>query len=195
MPVISKSRVNVEDKVAKLRRLTYAWHTPPFMQDGDADFDILADALGADGTGRLYQSLVHKNQLAQEVAVFQLSQQYSSLFVIQVTLRSGADLGAAERIVTEEMAKVRKQPISQREFNRAVTSVESSFVWRLENLLARAELLQRYNHYMGTPDYIRQDLERYTRSSPDRVQKLASQYLQPERRLDILTLPATQEGK
>jgi zinc protease len=195
MPVMSKSRVDIEDKVAKLRRLTYAWHTTPFMQDGDADFDILAHALGADGTGRLYQSLVHKNQLAQDVSVFQLSQQYSSLFVIQVTLRSGADLGAVERIIGEEMAKVRKQPISQREFNRAVTSVESSFMWRLESLMARAELLHRYNHYVGTPDYIRQDLERYTKSSPEKVQKLASEYLQPERRLDILTVPATQEGK
>jgi zinc protease len=195
VPEITRKRVKVKDKFAKLRMLTYSWHTPAFMKEGDAELDILAHTLGASGTGRLYQSLVHKRQLAQSVSVYQESKGFSSAFVIAVQLRSGASTKQVARLIQHELARVQKQPITQREFDRAVTSVESSFVWNLESLLSRAELLQRYNHYVGTPDYIRQDLERYTKSTPEKVRKMAKKYLTTDHRVEILTVPDKSAGK
>ncbi len=193
MPVIKRARDEVKDSLAKLRRVEYVWHTPAFFAPGDAELDILANALAASGTGRLYKILVHEKQLAQAVAAFQASRQHSSYFTVSVTAKSGADLKEIERIMNEEIEKVRSEPITQREFDRAVVEQVSGFVWGLESLLARAELLQKYNHYAGNPDFISADLDRYRKSSPAAIQKIAATFLVPDRRAEVLTVPA--EGK
>ena len=47
-PRIDKTvRVQVEDPLAKLRQVSFIWHTPAFYKDGDAELDVLANALGS----------------------------------------------------------------------------------------------------------------------------------------------------
>jgi predicted Zn-dependent peptidase len=193
MPVIKHAREEVQDSLAKLRRIEYVWHTPANYAPGDAELDILASALAASGTGRLYKILVHEKQLAQSVAAFQASRQYSSFFTVSVTAKTGADMKEIERILGEEIEKVRSEAVSQREFDRAVVSTESGFVWGLESLLARAEALQRYNHYLGNPDFITGDLDRYRKSSPAAIQKVAASFLGPDHRVEVLTVPAVEK--
>jgi zinc protease len=187
-PEIRGTRTEVTDPFAKLRRIEYVWHSPASFAPGDAELDILADALAATGTGRLYRILVHEKQLAQSVAAFQASQQFSSYFTVSVVARSDADLAAIERVMQEELARVRKEPISRREFDRSVINREASFVWQLEGLLARAERLQSYNHYVGDPDFITRDLDRHRKSSPEAVMAAAQKYLD-DRRVEVLTVP------
>ena len=190
-PEPKPTRVIVEDEFAKLRRLDYVWTTPGYYKAGDAELDIVANALGRSGTGRLYKILVHEKQLAQGVAVYQASSNYSSTFTVSVTAKSDADLAEIEKIVQEEVAKVINAPITKQEFSRALTGFESNFVWGLESLMARANKLQGYNHFLGKPDSITTDLDRYRNSSAEAVQQVVAKYLVPERRVEILTVPAS----
>ena len=196
VPVTGRVRKEIQDPLARLRRIEYVWHSPAFYAPGDAELDILAEALAAAGTGRLYKILVHEKQLAQQVTAYQTSHGLSSTFNVAVVARSDADMAEIERIVDQQLDLVRSQPISQREFDRSVVNREASTVWGLEDLLARAEQLQQYNHYVGDPDYIGRDLDRYRKSSPARVLATARQYLDRARRVEVLSLPvAGQKGK
>ena len=189
-PAITHVRSVVHDPLAKLERIEYVWNTPAFFAPGDADLDILADALARTGTGRLYKILVHDKQLAQSVNAYQASRQFSSYFTVVVTAKTGADMKEIERIINQELDKVMKEPITQREFDRAVTNRVASYTWGLETLLARAQQLQAYNHYVGNPDYITKDLDRYRHSSPAKVLGVAARYLATEHRAEVLTMPA-----
>jgi predicted Zn-dependent peptidase len=195
-PVLSAtSRIEITDDLAKLRRVDYLWHTPAFYAPGDAELDIAGDALARTGTGRLYKILVHEKQLAQSVAAYQSSREYSSHFGISVTLRSGADQAEVEKIVEAELERLRREPVTQRELDRAVVNFESGVVWSLESLNARADLLQRYNHYLGDPNGITRDLDRYRDSSPEAVQKTIARYLGKDNRVEIVTVPGEAKGK
>ncbi|MCG8556023.1 MAG: insulinase family protein [Proteobacteria bacterium] len=188
VPEVTRTRKQVPDAFAKLRQITYAWHTPAAYREGDAEFDILADVL-ASRTGRLEKILVQDRQLAQRVSARQTSQQLGSYFQVSALVKSGADLGLVERIMKEEIGKVVAQPVSQREFDRAVVGYEARFVWRLESLIARAETLHGYNHYLGDPGSITRDLDRFRKSSPSKVQSFAAKHLTKDKRIEILTLP------
>tara|TARA_R110002096_G_scaffold42143_4_gene113604 strand:+ start:21276 stop:22634 length:1359 start_codon:yes stop_codon:yes gene_type:complete len=189
-PEPKATRVEVQDEFAKLRRLDYVWTTPGIYKPGDAELDIVASALGRTGTGRLYKILVHEKQLAQRIAVYQASSNYSSTFTVSVTAKSGADLAEIEKIVQEEVAKVISGPVTKEEFDRALVGFESGYVWGLESLNARANRLQGYNHFLGNPDSITADLDRYRNTNVAAVQQVAAKYLVPERRVEILTVPA-----
>ncbi len=192
-PEPSATRVEVNDQFAKLRRLDYVWTTPGYYQQGDAELDLVGSVLGSQGTGRLYKILVHEKQLAQRVAAYQQSSRYSSTFTISVTAKSGADLAEIEKIVQAEVAKITSQPVKQSEFSRAVVRIESTFIWGLEALMSRANRLQGYNHFLGTPDGITTDLNRYRNTNLAKVQAVAAKYLTPNRRVEILTSPAAKK--
>ena len=188
-PVQGPKREEVLDPFARLRMVHYAWHSPKFYAPGDAELDILANALGHTGTGSLYKRLVLETQLAQSVAVYQDSQQLSSVFHISAVLKPDADLAQVEKLIEAEVERVMQEPIAQRERDRAVTAVEASFVWGLEDLLARAQKLQDYNHYVGHPDAIAEDLGRYRKATPQGIRDVAARTLGKDKRVEVVTMP------
>jgi predicted Zn-dependent peptidase len=167
-----------------------AWHSPSFFEDGDATMDVLANVL-SDGEGsRLPQRLVHADGLAQEVWAAQASQSRGSVFLVWVVGRPGADPAAIEAAVLDELAGlVGDRPVTEEELQRAVTGFEVGFTHQMESLLSRAEMLQRYQHFTGTADYVEQDLARYRALDPAGVQAVAEQWLGSEKATILVVLP------
>jgi zinc protease len=182
-------KLTVEDPLARLRRYRLSWHSPKIWAAGDAELDILAFVLGDGGTGRLYKRLVLETQLATGVNVYQQSQRFSSVFNIIVDIKSDADLAKVQQIVDEELERVRKEPVADKELRRAVVNIEAGYVRGLESLIGRAEMLQNYNDHLGRPDGFAEDLDRYRKATTAGVQKTAEKYLAPTARLEIVTLP------
>jgi zinc protease len=58
-----------------------------------------------------------------------------------------------------------------------VISVESGFVWGLEDLAGRANQLQWFNHYTGDPGYDDTYLTRLRSLTPGAVQAAAGKWL------------------
>jgi zinc protease len=188
--VLSKSvKLEHPDNFAKLRQLQLVWHAPAAFEEGEVELEIAAHTLGAQGTGRLYKKLVITEKLAQNVSASVWSMQDGSLFLVTITLKPNADATLVRQMVQNELELIVKEPISEREIARARVEHESSFIWGLESLLARAEALSRYNHYLGKPDAISDDLERYRRSNPIRIREVASRVLgQPN--VELWIMPA-----
>jgi zinc protease len=186
-----QKRVVHEDKV-QLPRLYLAWLSPPLYAPGDAELDILASVLAGGKNSRLYKRLVYDLQIAQDVNAFQSSSMLSSTFQIVVTARAGHGLSEIERIVWEELARVKAAPPAQREVDRAVNQYEASFYDRLENNGTKADLINAYLTQTGNPDYFNEDLARYKALDPKDIQSVASTVL---RRNGVVILSIVPEGK
>jgi zinc protease len=193
-PPQKPTEVAVDDSFAKLRQITFTWHSPAAYKDGDAELDIVANVLGADGYGRLYKTLVIDKQLAQSVSAFQSGATFSGNFSITVTLRGGADLDAVKKIVLDEVARTGTEPLTAREIARVVAANEAGAVYRLQDVNTRANVLQEYNHFLGDPDRISWDLDRYRKATAEQIQKTAAQYLVPTAAITIITNPIAAAG-
>jgi predicted Zn-dependent peptidase len=189
MPVIERTRKELVDEFARLRQVTFAWHSPGVTDPGDAELDILGMTLVGGESSRLYKKLVVEEQLAQSVGGGQTNNQFSSYFEITVTLRGEADLAAVEALVEAEVAEVRDEAISERELTRAITRYEARAIRGLEGLLPRAERLQAFNHYYGDPDSFSRDLDRYRAVTVDAIRAEAARHLVPERQVTLVTMP------
>jgi len=190
MPSVKAKTVTVDDTFAKLRQVAFTWHTPALFADGDAELDIAANALGAEGRGRLYKTLVYDKQLAQGVSVSQQSSGFSSLFQIEVTLRTGASLDEVTKIVMDEVARVGRENLGQKEIERFVARTEANAIYGLESLNGRANNLQQYNHFLGDPDRITWDLDRYRKTTADKIRAAFATYIVPAKAVTIITNPA-----
>ncbi len=115
--------------------------------------------------------------------------QFSSQFQITVQLRPDADLKKVREIVTAEVARIVKESVTQKEMARVIAAREASTIRSLQSLNARANTLQAYNHFLGDPDKLTWDLDRYRNATPASVREIAAKYLQPEHMITVTTTP------
>ena len=192
-PAIKSSEVTVEDSFAKLRQVQFVWHSPASFGPGDAELDIAASALSREGPGRLYRELTYKN-LAQSVSVFQSGSGFSGQFQIVVTLKGDSDLAQIKKIVMDEVAKLAKEPLTEKEIARVIAGNEAATIRRFETAFGRAETLQAYNHYLGAPDRVTWDLDRYRKTNAETIRATVAKYLTPNNVLTVITNPAAAKG-
>ena len=177
-----EKRIVLEDKV-QLPRLYINWLTPKHFAPGDAELDILAQVLAGGKNSRLYKRLVYDLQIAQDVTAYQDANMLNSTFSIIVTARSGHTLTEIEKIVREEVQKVKDEAPVPREVQRAVNQYESGFLARMESVGGfggKADLMNSYFTETGNPDYFNKDLARYKALIPTDIRSAAQTYLRDD---------------
>ena len=173
----------MEDRV-QLPRLYYMYESQKLFGPDDANLEILGRILGGDKTSRLYQRLVYDLQVAQDVAAYQNGMRLDGVFMIQVTPKPGHTPAEMAKLVNEEIDKIVQQGITDRELQRAKNSIAAGFLDRLSavgGFGGKADLLNYYNYFAGTPDYVQQDLARYTSATTSEIQRVArEQFSKPK---------------
>ncbi len=166
----------LEDKV-QLPRLYYSWPSAKAFHADDASLDLLAYVLAGDKNSRLYKRLVYEMQVAQDVSAFQVSGRLDGLFGVTVTPKPGQSPARMAQLVNEEIRKLSAQGITERELARAQNTYRAQFLDQLASVNGKADQLNFYDYFAGTPDYVRQDAARYTAVTAADVQRVARDYL------------------
>ena len=166
----------LEDKV-QLPRLYYSWPSAKAFHPDDASLDLLAYVLAGDKNSRLYKRLVYEMQVAQDVSAFQVSGRLDGLFSVTVTPKPGQSPARMAQLVNEEIRKLSAQGITDRELARAQNTYRAQFLDQLASVNGKADQLNFYDYFAGTPDYVRQDAARYDAVTAAGVQRVAREYL------------------
>jgi zinc protease len=173
-PITSERRIVVTDRV-ELPRLYMAWLSPSIYTQGDANFDVIASALGGGRSSRLYKSLVYEKQIAQDVVAYQQSMMLTSVFAIEATVRPGHTIEELEAALDQELARFRDTGADQAEIDRARNTAQTQTIRSLERLGGLADRLNDYNHFVGDPGFLRKDLGRYDQVTPASTRSFARQ--------------------
>jgi zinc protease len=190
-PITAERRKVVTDRV-ELPRLYVSWITAPIYKPGDADADITAIILGGGKSSRLYKKLVYEKQIAQNVSAQQASLILGSMFQIEVTARPGHTAEELEKAVNEELDGFRASAPETAEIERARNTIETRIIQRLETLGGFggvADRLNMYNHFLGKPDYLEQDIQRYRAVTPASVRTFANDQLKNSARVVVHAVP------
>ena len=166
----------LEDQV-QLPRLYNTWHSVKYFHEDDGTLDILAYVLAGDKNSRLYKRLVYDMQVAQDVNAFQNSGRLVGQFWIVVTPKPGESPERMAQLVNEEVQRVINDGITERELTRAQNTIRARFLDRLAGVRNKASLLNTYNYFVGTPEYVQNDAARYDKVKPEDVKRVASTYL------------------
>ncbi|HVO35088.1 MAG TPA: pitrilysin family protein [Gemmatimonadales bacterium] len=181
----------LEDRV-QLPRVYDTWHTVKAFAPDDAALDVLASILADGKTSRLYRRLVYQLQIATQVRAFQDGGRIDGKLEIVATARPGHDLNELQRVIDEEVRTLAESGPTLREVERVQNGVEAQFLDRLERVGGfggKANQLNFYEYFAGTPDYLQQDLDRYRRVTPADVERLARSYLLMAHRVVLSVVP------
>jgi zinc protease len=184
-------RRTITDRV-QLPRLFLAWVTPPAYAPGDAALDVVSSVLAGGKNSRLYKRLVYDEQVAQDISAVQRSGRLASEFVIDVIPRPGHTVEEMQKIIDQELEKLKATPPDAREVERALNQIEASFYSAMESVggyAGKADLINAYYASTGNPDYFAEDLARYRALAPSDIQAIAQRFLPTERRVELVVMP------
>ena len=186
MPAPAPVALAAEKKIAltdqvELPKLLLIWPSPAAYAPGDADLDLLSTLLARGKASRLYQRLVHHDQIATEVQAAQESGDLQSTFRIEVLAQPGHTAQELQAAVDDELKKLVAEGPTQGEIDSARARIVSDFARGLEGLQPRAERLAGYFVHYGDANSLQRDLDRYAHVTPATAKAVAAQVLVPGR--------------
>jgi len=168
--------LTLQDRV-QLPRVYYAWHGVKVYSPDDAALDLLAYILAGDNASRLYTTLVHDRQLAQDVGAQNQDFRLEGLFTIVVTPKPNISTSAVDSVLQAELSRVVESGVTDAELTRARNVQRTAMLDRLAGVTERSDQLAYYDYVVGTPDYVSHDLERYEHVTLADIQRVAKTYL------------------
>lgn len=173
----------------ELPRVYMAWITPAAYRPGDAEATIAARMLGGGKSSRLHERLVFDRKIAQSVSASQRSLAQGSVFQIVATAKPGHTARELEEAIQAEVDLLAADGPSERELEATKKGILAVTVKSLELLGVVADRLNAYNHYLGDPNYINDDLERYVEVSSSSLKAFLKEHLAKDRRVVVHVEP------
>lgn len=194
-PQSGERRVSVE-KEAQLPYLAMGYRVPNLREPDSYVLEVIATILSGGKSSRLYQSLVREKRL-----VFSADADHSflsrdpSLFYLTANPLPGKEVAEVEKALDQEVERLQKEPVAERELDKAKNQLESSFIYAQDSLFYQAMLLAQYEISLGWKA-IDEYLPSIRKVSPEDIQRVAKRYLIPENRTigTLIPLPP-KEGK
>jgi zinc protease len=103
--------------------------------------------------------------------------------------KPNVSLEELEKALEVELAAMRDKGPTKEEVDRVKTAIRAGRIRGLQSAAGRADLVQRYNHYLGDPDSLAKDFARYDAVTPATVKKQTQTWLDPARRVVVTVTP------
>jgi len=199
-PDMSESKQNgerrktLEDPLAQVARLDIAFKIPPGNTPDWYALYVLGEILSTGNSSRLYQTLVRDKQVAVQEGAGTFERRGPSLFLVDLFITPGKDLKDVEKLVYEELEKVKNEPVTDAELQRVRMEVKRAKVEQLEGTLYRAQTLGEGAVFYNDPNVINSGNDKLMAVTKDQIQKAARAYLIESNRTVLTTMPKQRTG-
>jgi zinc protease len=139
---------------------------------------------------------VYERKIAQDVSATQYSLTLGSVFEVTATAKPGHSAKEIEEAIDAELEAFAIDGPTQEELNAAKNAILSRIVMGLERLGGFggvADRLNYYNHHLGNPDYLNEDLDRYAAVTATDVQVFAASALRRDARAIVHAVPGEKQ--
>ncbi|MGA7838258.1 MAG: pitrilysin family protein [Ignavibacteriaceae bacterium] len=195
---IQAQKAEVRDTVydnIQLPLVLQAYHIPA---QGTPDYyalNMLTTILSTGQSSRLYKAVVDKEQKAINVGSFPFALEDAGLFISYGICNAGVKANDLEASMQTELDKVKKNLISEEEFQKIRNQVKNNFVSQNATDAGVAENLAQYYVFFGNTDLINTEIDRFMKVTREDIKRVADKYLTNNNRVVLYYLPKSAEPK
>ena len=187
----AERRKTIEDGFAQTPRLDIVYKIPPANTPDWFALEILGQVLSSGVSSRLYQKFVKEKEMAVSVYADAEEKRGPSLFWFSLMARPTTDLGALEKLLYEEIARIQKSPVEDSELNKVRMQLRRQRAQQLYSTRSRANSLGHFAVYYNDPSLINKIWARYEQITKADIQRVAQVYFTDSNRAVVTTLPKT----
>ncbi|MBC7189462.1 insulinase family protein, partial [Candidatus Aerophobetes bacterium] len=159
-----------------LPMLVMAYKVPAYPNRDSLYLEVLSTILGEGKSSRLYRKLVNETALAVDVSTGNSALSRDGfLFFIVVSVKDVGKINEVEKIVKEEIEKIKNEAPSDIEIEKARNQVEASFLFSQDSVFGHALYIGKFE-ILGSWKMIDRYREDIMKVTADDVQKVAKKY-------------------
>lgn len=181
-------RVVVERPVAA-DRLQIGWKGPALGDPDHVPLTVANEILFGGRSARLVRSLVTRLEIASSARGWVSTFAEPGLYEVFVEMREGRRSAEAERVIGREVARLRKDLVSDDELERAKNRLELQALQGLQTQAGRAEQLGFFETTLGDFRLLFARLEALSRVEPEDVRRAARRFLRRKARTVVVAVP------
>lgn len=179
----------------QLPLVLFSYHMPA---QGTSDYyalSMLGTLLTGGESSRMTKEIKDKQQKAVQVMSIPFPLEDPGLFIALGLCNMGVKAEDLESAIDAEIEKVKKELITETEFQKIRNQVETNYVTRNSTVQGVGESLANYFVYFGDANLINTELQRYMKVTRDDIKRVANKYLTKENRVVLYYLPKSLEKK
>jgi len=190
----AERRKTVEDPLAQIPRIDMAWKIPQGNTPDWYALYVLGEILSTGQSSRFYQTLVREKQVAVQEGAGPFERRGPSLFIVDLLVVPGKDLKEVEKLVYDELDRVKNQLVTDSELQKIKMEVKRGKVEQLEGTLYRAQALGENAIFYNDPNVINTGNDKLLSVTKEQIQKVARTYLTDTNRTVLITMPKPRTG-
>lgn len=193
-PITKTIRAEAFDPNIQIPAIFLAYRTPGRNSRDARVLDVISTYLSQGKSSKLYKKLVDDQKMSLEVTAFNMNDEDYSTYVILSLPLGETKLESLITEIDEELTKIQKELISEKDYQKLQNQFESEFVNSNSTMEGIANsLAEYYVFYNGDTNLINKELDIYKSITKEEIRNVAQKYLNPNQRLELHYLPEAQK--
>ncbi len=151
--------------------------------------DMISSILSSGKSSRLYKKIVDDKKMAFQIGAFNFTQEDYGLYIIYGMPLGKTTLDALLDEIDEEVVKIQKELISEKELQKLRNKFENQFVNSNSGVQGIAHSLASYYMLYGDINLINKEIDIYNSITREEIRQIAKKYLNKNQRLELKYLP------
>jgi len=194
-PQQSGERRLVIETEAQAPLLHLAFHAGSAADPETQHLNLLLNILTTGTSSRLHRLLVEEEQIALDVSAMQMEGFDPGLVYFFLTLPPGADIGATEARVLEELSRVAVEGVTRAELNKAKNILLADFWRSLATINGKASALGNFAVFTGSYENLFSLPEEISATTAEQLQAVASKvFRRGNMTVGVLRAPGDTDG-
>ena len=193
-PITQTIKEEAFDPNIQIPAIFLAYRTPGRNSRDARVLDVISTYLSQGKSSKLYKKLVDDQKMSLQVAAFNMNNENYSTYVILSLPLGETQLETLITEIDEEVVKIQKELISEKDYQKLQNQFESDFVNSNSTIEGIANSLSEYYvFYDGDTNLINKELDLYKSITREEIRAVAQKYLSPNQRLELHYLPEPQK--
>ncbi len=131
-------------KESEVEMVAIAFHIPDFTHEDQPRLSAISEMLSSGKSSRLYEELVDKKQLVNQVYAYNMENINPGLFLFLGVCNPGVTAEEVEKAFIGQIEKIKSESVSKAELEKVKINTRADFVFSLESSSSVADLFGGY---------------------------------------------------
>lgn len=131
-------------KESEVEMIAITFHIPDFKSDDQVKLSAISEMLSSGKSSRLYEQLVDKKRLVNQIYAYNMENTDPGLFVFMAACNPGIKAEVVEKELISEIKRIKNEPVAQSELEKVKINTKADFIFSLESSGSVASLFGGY---------------------------------------------------
>ncbi|KAA1245240.1 pitrilysin family protein [Aquimarina sp. RZ0] len=188
-PITEQINTKAYDANIQIPATAIAYRTPGFRERDAYVLEMISTYLSDGKSSKLYKKMVDQQKQALQVGAFSIPQEDYGMYLVFALPVGDTTLDVLITEMEAEVAKVRDELISEKDYQKLQNKFENRFVNSNSSVSGIANSLAKYNLLYKDTSLINKEIEIYRSITREEIKEVASKHLNPNQRAIIDYLP------